>query len=398
MKRMKPSRKRFLNLALPSAIALALCSCIPASAQDCEVKIGFAGPLTGGASPWGLAKLAGTKFEAAWANSHGGIQMGDHKCKVAVYSYNSKSDVAGAAAASNYFAGKGIHVVVGPVTTPEITGWQPVAARNQQVDFSSSYAAHVISPKYPLAFSDGLDPTVWGPIVFKLAKDRFHFKTAVILGPNDQAGTDAAKPVSAVYNKIGVKPTVEYYQRGTTNFAAIVTRVMADNPGVVELASMPPGDAGLFAQQMRQAGYDGVFDRSGAGASTIIQIAGGPKAIKDFFWQDAVPLDDPGILRMNSDYERLMGEKPPQNSLLYSGQIATELYLRAISKAGTDTDAQKIAAALRAMTPENRYLGKAGWRGKDQYGINQQLAFPVGMGIIQDGKQEPEKRVAIPSE
>ena len=50
------------------------------------------------------------------------------------------------------------------------------------------------------------------------------------------------------------------------------------------------------------------------------------------------------------------------------------------------------------MTPESRYLGKGGWRGKAQYGINQQLAFPVGMGLIANGKKEQQRRIDIPSE
>jgi len=72
--------------------------------------------------------------------------------------------------------------------------------------------------------------------------------------------------------------------------------------------------------------------------------------------------------------------------------------LRAIASAGTDQDGDMIAAALRRAPPESRYLGKAVWRGKAQYGINQQLGFPVGMGLISNGKMEPQRRLDVSSE
>jgi len=43
-------------------------------------------------------------------------------------------------------------------------------------------------------------------------------------------------------------------------------------------------------------------------------------------------------------------------------------------------------------------LGKGGWRGKTIYGINQELAFPVGLGIAVDGKRVGVQRVEIPAE
>ncbi|MHA6688077.1 ABC transporter substrate-binding protein [Mesorhizobium sp. A556] len=115
---------------------------------------------------------------------------GRQECNVVVLTYDAQSAAAGAAAASNYLASEGVHTIVGPVSSPEVAGFNTIAKRNSQVSFSSSYSQETISPDFPLAFADGLDPTVWGPAFIKAAKDRFGFKSVVILGPNDQAGTD----------------------------------------------------------------------------------------------------------------------------------------------------------------------------------------------------------------
>jgi branched-chain amino acid transport system substrate-binding protein len=195
-----------------------------------------------------------------------------------------------------------------------------------------------------------------------------------------------------------VTPTVEYYQRGTTNFAALVARIMAQDPGVVELAGLPPGDSGTLVKQALEAGYDGAFDRSGAGAEIVIRAVGGVDKLKKFFWEDQVPTEDPAIQRLKADFQRTMNTPAPENSLFPPAQIATEQILRAISAAGTDQDAEKIAAELRKSTPESRYLGKLGWRGKTEFGINQELAFPVAIGLIVDGKQQPQVKIDVKPE
>jgi branched-chain amino acid transport system substrate-binding protein len=111
-----------------------------------------------------------------------------------------------------------------------------------------------------------------------------------------------------------------------------------------------------------------------------------------------MPVDDPGAVKLREDYARVMKTPAPDNGIFYTGTFAAEQYLRAISAAGTDKDSAKVADALRKLTPESKYFGKGGWRGKTQYGINQELAFPVGMGVIKDGKKIGVQRIEMPSE
>jgi branched-chain amino acid transport system substrate-binding protein len=369
-----------------------------ASAQECEVKIGVIGPMTGGGSSWGLAEKAGTEFEAAWVNEQGGLQVGDKKCKVSVVSSDALGTAAGGASASNFLASKGVHVTNGPVTSPEVTGFKPVAKRNGQINFAPSFANDVIGPDFPLAFHQVQGPTVWAPLVIKNVHDRFKFDKAVVLGPNDQGGTDAGNVLAKSYTDAGVKTSTEWYQRGTTNFSPIVARLMSIDPNLVEIGPMPPGEAAILVKQLTEAGYDGVFGRLGSGGSVILANSGGAEAQKGFFAIEHVPTHDPGILKLKADFERLMKTKPPENALLYNAQITAEQILRAISLAGTDQDPEKIAAELRKMTPESRYLGRAGWRGKAQYGVNQEFTFPIGLDIIVDGKKQPQVRLEIPAE
>jgi len=387
-----------LILAIELALAGSVLICRTASAEDCQIKIGMVGPMTGGAATYGLAEKAATEFEAAWTNANGGLQVGGRKCQVSVVSYDSQATAAGGAAGSNYMASQGIFAIIGPIPSPEVTGFKPVSKRHNQVNMSSSYASDVIGPEFPLAFNLDVPPPVWGTQVVKAAKERYKMQSVIIVGPNDQGGTDAGKALLNAYTEAGIKVSSEWYQRGTANFAPIVARLMSSDSAAIELGPMGPGEAAILAKQLLEAGYAGVLGRTGSGGNEIIKGVGGISKLKTFYYFDHVPLQDPGILRCNADFQRLTKTAVPENTLFYSAQIGAEILLKAIARAGTDQDGAKIAAELRKMTPESRYLGKGGWRGRAQYGSNQLLVVPGGLSFVTNGKADGEMRIEIASE
>jgi branched-chain amino acid transport system substrate-binding protein len=235
--------------------------------------------------------------------------------------------------------------------------------------------------------------------MIKAAKDQFGFKSVLIAAPNDQGGTDASKQLAKMYGENGIAAQEEYYQRGTTNFAPLAARVMRANPDAIEIATVPPGDAANLVKQLFEAGYGGVIGSLGGnGLKPIADGAGGVENLKNAFWLETSPIDHPGVVKMKADYKRLLGSEPPPNPLFSVFEVAAEVALQGISKAGTDKDPERIAEALRSLTPESRYLGTAGWRGKSIYGINQELTFPPGLGMVIGGKKNPVQVVAIPTE
>lgn len=386
------------RVALSALMVAAGAAASPALAQNCEIKLGAAAPMTGAASAWGIAIKGGVDFEAAWHNANGGVTVGKQKCKVTVSSVDTLATAAGAAAASNTLASQGIKLVVGPVSGAENAGWKPVAKRNGQLHFTSTFALDAIGPDSPLSFQNQLPPQAWGNSTLKVAKDRFNLRNVVLVAPNDQGGTDAGNALLKYYGEVGVKGAPEWYQKGTVNFAPIVTRLMSQNPSAIELGPMPPGEASILVKQLLEAGYKGVFGRMGTGAEQIVKSVGGVDKMTTIYWYEAVPVEEPGIVKMNGEYAKLLNSPLPENSLLYNGQMAAEQIIRAVVRAGTVVDVERIAAEMRKVAPESRYLGKGAWRGKTMYNQNQQLAFPIGMGFIVNGKKEAIRRVDVPGE
>jgi branched-chain amino acid transport system substrate-binding protein len=356
-------------------------------AQTCELNIGAMGPMSGGAAQWGLAMQSAAQLAAAEVNTEGGLKIGDKTCKVNVVSYDSKYTADGAAAGSNALASQGIHFIIGPVGSPENTGIKPVAARNEQIAWNAAYSKDALQPRFPLMFHISPGPAAWADAVIKHALKTFPMKSVALIAPNDQGGTDIAAADAAAYKANGVTTTEEYYQRGTTNFAPIITRVLSTNPDVVDTASSPPGDAGVIVKQLRLAGFNGAIGRlGGPGTDEIIRVSGGIDVLKNFYWYEVVPTEDMKVRAIDDEFRKLLGRDPVGGTSLWADLPAARMTLKAISAAGTSDDVQKVAEALRKLPVDDPNMGKGVWSGQKQFGIAQELFFPFGIGVIKDGK------------
>lgn len=369
------------------------------AAGPCTLKIGAIGPLAGPAAEWGLTLVRAAELAAAEANAAGGLQVGDSKCQVSVMSYDSRYTAEGAAAGTNSFVSQRIKFIIGPIGSPEITGLKPVAHRNGLLVFGDGYAKNAIGPQWPLVFHESPGPSGWADAIIKVAKTKFKMKSVALIAPNDQGGTDITSVDAEAYRANGIQAIEEFYQRGTTNFAPIVTRLLSHKTDAIDIASSPPTDGGTLMKQLRQAGFTGPIGRLGGPAfDEILRVVGSADVIKDFYWYDAVPVADPQVKKLWDDYKKLMGSNPPENTSLALWAACSRMLLRAIAKAGTIEDTQKVADALRAMPVEDPYLGKGAWIGKKFFGINQEVSFPFAMGMVIDGKLQPVQRMPATTE
>lgn len=386
------------GLTLLGAVAISFATAAPASAA-CELKLGIVGGLSGATAQWGLALKAAVEFVAAETNQAGGLQVGSEKCQVTTAAVDDKASAEGAAAGANQLVSQGVRFIVGPVVSPAATGIKPIAVRNNLLVFLDSYAKNAIGAQYPLVFHEGPGPSVWADSIVKAAKARFNIKSVVVVAPNDQGGTDIASVDAEIYKKNGIEASEEYYQRGTQNFAAIVARILSRHPDTVDTSSSAPSDAGVIVKQLREAGFDGPIGRlGGAATDEILRIVGGPEVLKNFYWFENVPTDDPKVRSIYADFKKTMGVDAPENTNLMLWAAATRMLLTAVTKAGTITDTKKVAEALRALPVEDRYFGSGHWTGQRFFGINQEISFPFGIGMMVNGKLLPVERVEAPSE
>jgi branched-chain amino acid transport system substrate-binding protein len=385
------SFKRYL---LAGAAAVTVLAAASPSRAACELKLGVVGGLSGATAQWGNALKAAVDFVVKKTNDAGGLEVGSERCQITTSVLDTKATAEGAAAAANQLVSQGVKFVVGPVVSPEATGIKPIAVRNNMLVFLNSYAKNAIGPQWPMVFHEGPGPSVWADPIVKAAKAKFNIKSVVVVAPNDQGGTDIASVDVDVYKRNGIEATDEYYQRGTTNFAAIITRILAKNPDAVDTASSAPSDAGIMVKQLRQAGFKGPIGRlGGAATDEIVRIVGSVEAVGDFYWYENVASSDPKVQAIYDDFKQVMGTPAPENTTMILWVAASQVLLNGISKAGTITDTKKVAEVLRMLPVDDKYLGKGFWTGKSFFGIKQEIAFPFGIGMIIGGKMLPVQRV-----
>jgi len=367
---------------------------VPTYGQQCEVKLGVVAPMSGGAAQWGIAMRGAAEMVAAEYAEKGGLPVGSRKCKISVVALDGKYTPEGAASAANNLAGQGIKFIIGPIGSPEVTGLKPVANRNHMLVMCNSFAKDAIGPQWPLVFHLGPGPSAWADPIIKVAKQKFNLKRVVLVATNDQGGTDIASVDAVAYKKNGIDAIEEYYQRGTTNFAPLVTRIMNAKPDAVDTTSSPPAEAGIMVKQLREAGFNGTIGRlGGPGDAEILRVAGGPGVVKNFYWYIPIFIDSK-VQAMASEYKRLMKADAPENTFFYQYVPATRMVTKAITKAGTVDDTKKVAEALRSLPVEDPNLGNGLWIGQDFFKINQELSFPFGIGLIVNGKLQPSIEVA----
>lgn len=388
--------RRMLTAGAAAAAVIGMLG-TPALAEN-EAKIGVVAAQSGPAAQWGIAARKATEFVVAEANRDQIFKIDGKPVKLTVVSIDGKYSVEGSAAGANTLASQGIKIIIGGAGSPEVTGMKPIAARNNMLLMVSSYAKNAIGPQWPLVFHNSPGPSAWADPIIKFAKEKFKFASVIIVAPNDQGGTDIASVNAEAFKANDVTATVEYYQRGTTNFAPIVTRIMNANPGSVDLASSPPGDAGTLVKQLRQAGFKGAIGRlGGPGYSEISRIAGGDAVLKNFYWFEPIVIDD-NTRKLDMDYKTLMGEERPENNLFYQWVISARMVVRAAAEAGSVTDTAKIAQILRKMPASDHQIGQGHWVGQKFFGINQELSFPFGVGMVADGVVQPVKSMPAVSE
>lgn len=358
----------------------------------CMLTIGTLGPLAGPAADFGLSMKGTADLAAAEVNQQGGLRVGERNCHVRVSPYDTGYTSAGAANGAGEFIGQGIRFVIGPMGATEVTGMKPLAGRNDMLLVANGFGRDALQPQYPLVFHVAPGPSVWAAPIIAEARKHFSFNNVTVVATSDQSGSDIADVNEIRFTQAGLPVSRESYQRGTQDFAPIVSRILGHDPDLVDLASTPAADAGTMVKQLRQAGYTGTFCRLG-GESTaeIARVAGGNDVLGNFFYYSMVDLSDPRMQQLSAEYEQIAGR--PATSLTLGWLPAARALLRAISAAGTTTDTQAVAARLRQDPLEDPDLGRGVWTGQQEFGVDQEMSFPFYMGYIRDGQPQPLVRL-----
>ncbi|MEX1037075.1 MAG: ABC transporter substrate-binding protein [Sneathiella sp.] len=387
------SMKKVISITGGALIALFSAQTVFA---DEVLKVGVSAPMSGAAAAWGLGFEYAAEQAVEKVNSEGGIKAGGETYMLELHVYDNKYNAAeGAKTAQTMLNRENIKFIVGSIGTAPVRATQALSERQGALLFNTGWGKSIKGPDYPLTFTQMNTPfEILAPFFGYIKEQHPDLKTVAMITPNDATGQEVEPVAIETWNSLDVEViSTDRYERGTTEFQSIATKIANSKPDAVDFGASPPADVGSIMKALDVLGWDGVkVVAPGTSAGTLSQMAGAAAegtylgASADFQGDSASEAQR----KLNEGAIAKLGES--LNGITISSYDAVMALKKAIETADS-IDPKKVAETLPTIIFESSY-GPAAFGGKDVYGSPQQILIPVMITQIEDGKAVEVGRVA----
>lgn len=381
--------RKYISLSAAAVMTAAMVTSTTGKvwAQDTEeLSIGVLSALTGGGISWGMAVLGGVELAAEEINEAGGLKVGDKAYKLKIIAYDDKyAGPSAAQAAQRLVSQDGVKIIFGPFGSVPVLATADIVESEGILSFINSYTTKALNADKKYTFR--LTPTtaeISSYMVDAIKRQVPDAKSVVILSPNDDSGKEVGSHSMPEYSRAGVEvQSHEFYERGLQDFVPILTRVLANNPDIIDVNGSTPVDSGVIMKQARQLGFKGQFVKvGGPGVAEIIDIAG--EASEGLFFYSPWDPAAPEIKKLTDRFEAKY--KMPMNGLGIFFYEGAHMVFDTIQTMGTlDNDA--LAAEFASAKPYDGVQGRYIWGGQATYGVNHQWIAPFYLGQVKGGKE-----------
>lgn len=353
-----------------------------------DLKIGAIGSLSGGGTAWGLALQRGVQLAVDTVNQAGGLKIGGqtHTPRLVMID-DQYSATGGRTAAERLINLERVKYIIGPIGSPPTLGALSVTDAAKVLVLSDGFSPAILKNDAHAAYNFRVmnSNLEFGPAMVKHFREQFpDLKKVALVGTNDATGQAVLPSLAKLYAANGFETWIEMFDRGTQEFTPLMTRMIAQNVGALDLNSNSPGDAGLLLKQARQAGFKGkIWQIGGPSVDEIIQV-GGPLA-EGFLSLEVFDPDDPGFQRFIASYHaRWSGVMDGQTPLWNN---AARMLFEALRRAGS-LDVDKVRDAVVSLAGYTPGLyGPVVWGGMARYGVNHQQLLPFWIAEVKNGKE-----------
>lgn len=338
------TRRHFTRLA--GALAAASLLSAPALAQE-VVKIGYSGPLSGGAALYGKNVLDGMQLAVNEINA-AGLEVGGKKVKLEIVALDDKYNPSETAINVQRLVQQ--HQTPA-VLVPHSGGAFAVQTTNEQqkvllLAYTSvpqvTARGNRLTLRIPPEFTSYIQPFV------RHAMDKFGKSVAIANADHDyaKAWTAAFKPAwEAAGGKVVAENPMSYNR--STDFYSGVSKVLASKPDVMFIGG-PSEPTGLVVKQARELGFKGGFiliDQ--AKMDEVAKVAGSGYASLEGAI-GVLPVVEDSKADTRAFVERFRKAYPGRDpsSEVSLNYTATHALALAMKEAGTTSDAAAIRAAL----------------------------------------------------
>ena len=345
-----------------------------AGAAEKKLKIGFCGPLSGGAASWGMCQLNSVRHYADKSNKAGGMKLGDDRVFFEVFGEDSKYVASEAVAGVTkliHVAGVKYLFLMGAVETMAVNRM----ANDERVPIFCGAWGDVLGPDYPMTFRYIIDGDASTLAQAAFVKKRYpEIKTVATLNADNDSGHGTAKNAGALWEALGVKRVENaFYEEGAIDFFPVMTKIIKKKPDFIDLGMTVPGNIPLVVEAARDLGYTGQFTSGG--------IPDQP--IKGVITVGIVP-GDPKESQAQKEYrEAYMAEHGALHSWWEFYANGTYSFFKSFLPDAQSGDAEVVYKTITAPGYKfDTWWGKSYWFGKDIWGADRNLAswVPIKKG------------------
>ena len=349
------------------------------------LKLGVIAPLTGGGAPWGVAAEQAAKILADETNAAGGLEVGGKRYQVEVIAYDDQYKAADSVAAYNRLLNQdGVKLML-VHTSPAAMAVKQNIEDDRVVALTSAASRNAVDPKGTYLFRTQSVPDDFLAPFITWLKHNMTERKVVLVNPNDEVGWSFVDMAKADYEKNGFEVIrSELYERSQKDFAPLFTKIIAQNPEIIDLGGVPPATAGLMVRQAREQGFKGKFVKTTGPSPKEIIDAAGKAASEGMIMQLYADQQNPGYQRVAGKFQTRIGQQP--NEMIVPVYDAFSVLLAAVSKAGTIDDTAKIVAAVPQVLPMKSLQGDELRIGDSHAtGGKQQIMSTTYIGEVRDG-------------
>jgi len=336
------------KLLLSVAVILIFALTAVCTADQKEIKIGVTMPLSGPLAFAGQREVNGMKLAVKKINKDGGILNGK-KIKLIIYDDKGNPEEAVSTIKKLINRDKVVACVSGAISTP--------ALAQKEVSREAKMTHIIVTAQHPKITEEGhpylfrLNSTIpqGADALCKYVADKLKPKTAWYIGVNDDFGRYMAKRYESNFNKSNIKLLgVEYYNKDDSDFMVYLLKGKALNPDIIMMAAPADTIAATILKQRKQIKFDAMITESmGTLTQDLVNLAG-KDASQNVYSVDSwlKSLNNASNKWFVKAFENEFKPNPSNKE----SAIAFEAVLflaQAMDKAGSATDADKIASIFR---------------------------------------------------
>jgi branched-chain amino acid transport system substrate-binding protein len=254
----KLDRRAFLSSTAAVTIMAAAGAPKFAFGADKVVKIGFLAPLTGDVAAWGKPGYDGCLIWADWINAAGGVQVGGDSYKVEFVAYDEEYDPAKARAGATKLIKEDEVKFIMMLGGDPWPGVEKIAEREGML-FSTLLPSDLTPETKTLVAPCEVHPIYNVTGVEWMAEQFPDLKRAVICAQDDALGKPSVATYLAAFEAAGIEVVDEplFFDPATTDFAPVMTKMLASNPDILCLDTSYADYVHPLCEQAFQQGYQG---------------------------------------------------------------------------------------------------------------------------------------------